>query len=55
MADRSGANRWQAAAAAGGAPPPSQGKANIDRLLADIAKLKTTINSQHQAGGSGSP
>lgn len=44
-------SRWQSAAAANGAPAPNPGKANIDRLLADIAKLKTTLNSQ-QGGGS---
>lgn len=43
----SASNRWQSASAAA----PNPGKANIDRLLADIAKLKTTLNSQ-QGGGS---
>ena len=38
---------WQRAA---GVTPPTAGKQNIDRLLADIAKLKTTLSS---SGGSG--
>ena len=51
-----GGNRWQSAAAAIGDPAPKPGKANIDKLLADIAKLKTTINQQGAGGSrSGSP
>mmetsp|Transcript_2521 Transcript_2521/g.3956 ORF Transcript_2521/g.3956 Transcript_2521/m.3956 type:complete len:609 (+) Transcript_2521:240-2066(+) len=49
-------NKWQATAAAANVPAPTSGKANIDRLLADIAKLKTTLSSQHnsQSGSIGS-
>jgi len=41
-----GGNRWQQAAAASGVPAPPAGKANIEKLLADIAKLKSTIGQQ---------